>query len=97
MYERPVDEVGIRVVGCDAEEPAKEKGRCANARPGNLEHGGVPEKAAERFGRGFQGLECGPAHRHGGAAAEVINDPLRMKQDIARYEKTLREKINESA
>jgi hypothetical protein len=31
MYERPIDDIGIRMVGRDAEEPAKEKDRCANA------------------------------------------------------------------
>ncbi len=30
--ERPVDDTGIRMVGRDAVEPAKEIGRCANAR-----------------------------------------------------------------
>ena len=31
LYKRPVDDIGIRMIGRDAIEPAKEKGRCANA------------------------------------------------------------------
>src|SRR5664280_1775849 len=31
LYERPVDDIGIRMVGRDVKEPAKEKGRCADA------------------------------------------------------------------
>jgi hypothetical protein len=31
LNEHPVDDIGIRMVRPDVKEPAKEKGRCANA------------------------------------------------------------------
>ncbi len=93
MYQSPVDDRGIRVVGCDAEEPAQKKGRCANA-PEDRQHTDQPQefegfhvKSRDNVPSGkfcsFRAKKCSLKADASLAAAELLGVDVFRHQEIA--------------